>query len=63
MFSSPETDEHWLGRILKQLNNGKTLGAIMLELDWTGRAKLLINMKRVKNARQAFLETIADTTK
>jgi len=45
MFSS-ETEEKWLGRILRKLNDGKTLGAILLEMDWTARAKLLLNIKK-----------------
>lgn len=60
MFS--ETDEVWLGRVLKQLNNGRSLGSILLQLDWTGRAKLLMNIKRVKNAHHAFCEAISDST-
>ena len=60
MFSS-ETEEKWLGRILRKLNDGKTLGAILLEMDWTARAKLLLNIKKIKSAHRAFVEAIALT--
>ncbi len=57
-----DSDEKWLGRILKQLNAGKTLGAIMLEMDWTSRAKVLVNIKKIKSAHKAFVETISQTS-
>ena len=50
-----ESDDQWLGKILQQLNAGKSLGAILLETSsWTQRAKLLSNLKKVKKSFADF---------
>ena len=57
MFSS-ETHEQYIGKILKKLNSGKTLRGLILEMDWTQRAKLLQHLKTIRKCELAFKKII-----
>ena len=55
-----QTDEAWLGVILRELNSGKTIGALLLETtSWSARAKLLTNLAKVKKAFKDFQNEIS----
>ena len=51
---SDKSEESYIGSILKQLNSGKSLRNLLLELDWKERARLLLNIKTIKKCHQAF---------
>ena len=57
MFS--ESDNVYLGKILKKLTTGKTLKNLMLELNWEERAKLLAKLKQVKRCHSEFISIMA----
>ena len=59
MFSS-ETEEQYIGKILKKLSTGKTLRHILLELSWSDRAKLLMHLKQIRKCEAAFKQIIED---
>ena len=58
MFSS-ETDDQYMGKILKELNSGKSFRSLLLEISWTERAKLLSKIKQLRKYQEAFLEEVA----
>ena len=54
-----ETDEAWMGEILKELNSGKTIGNILLECSsWRRRTRILLNLKKIKRAYEDFVREI-----
>ena len=53
---SDTTEEKYIGTILKELNTGKTIKNLLLEMTWKQRARLLINIKLIKKCHQAFLD-------
>jgi hypothetical protein len=57
MFS--ESDNAYLGKILRKLTTGKTLKNLLLESSWDERAKLLSKLKQVKRCHQDFLDIMA----
>jgi hypothetical protein len=62
MFSSVETEERWIGRIIKELNNGKTIGSILLECSsWTDRTRILLNVKKIEKCYSSFKRLVAET--
>ena len=54
MFGSTETEDAYIGRILKKLSTGKTLKHILLELTWSDRAKLLRHLKTIRRCQSEF---------
>jgi hypothetical protein len=57
--TSDESREiQYIGSILKELNAGKTLKALLLEMSWAERAKLLLNLKQVRRCNDAFLKEV-----
>ena len=59
MFSAAETEHEYIGKILQELNSGKSLKNLLLEMRWPQRAKLLLNMKTVKKCQDVFLQEVA----
>ena len=57
MFS--ESENAYIGKILRKLTTGKTLKNLLLELDWPERAKLLTRLKQVKRCHAEFLAIMA----
>ena len=56
---STETEASWIGDILQQLNEGKTIGGILLACtSWRRRARILLNLKKIKKCHQDFLAEI-----
>jgi hypothetical protein len=54
-----ETEHVYIGRILQELNSGKSLKNLLLEMRWPERAKLLLKLKTVKKCQEAFLQEVA----
>ena len=54
MFSDSNPEATFIGSILKELNQGKTLGMILLESDWRQRAKILLLKKKIEKAWTDF---------
>ena len=54
MFSDSNPEATFIGNILKELNQGKTLGNILLESDWRQRAKILLVKKKIEKAWNDF---------
>ena len=57
MFGESET--LYIGRILQELNTGKSLKNLLLEMTWHQRAKLLMNLKTIKKCQNAFSQEVA----
>jgi hypothetical protein len=55
-----ETENQYIGKILKKLSAGKTLKHLLLEADWTERAHMLSKLKQIRKAHEAFLEIVAE---
>jgi len=60
MFSS-ESEHTYIGKILKKLTTGKTLKNLLLEADWTERAKILSKLKQINRAHRDFSEIMAES--
>ena len=58
-FMSDKSDEKYIGEILREMNSGKTLKALLLEMTWKQRAKLLLHLKTVKRCFKLFQEEMA----
>ena len=58
MFSK-ESDAQYIGKILKELNSGKSLQALLLEMSWTERARLLMNIKSVRRCYNDFQQEMS----
>ena len=59
MWRSEPSDDQWLGDLLQQLNSGKTIGAILMECaSWRRRAKILVNLKKIKRAYADFQQEV-----
>ncbi len=54
MFSDSNPEATFIGNILKELNQGKSLGNILLESDWRRRAKILLLKKKIVKAWNDF---------
>ena len=61
LFSASDESREiqYIGTILKELNAGKTLKALLLEMSWTERAKLLLNLKQIRRCNEAFLKEVS----
>ena len=57
MFGESETV--YIGRILQELNSGKSLKNLLLAQTWHQRAKLLLHLKTIKKCQEAFLEEVS----
>ena len=53
-FSSDKSLEQYIGQILKELNSGKTLKSLLLEMRWKERAKLLLNIDKIRECYISF---------
>jgi len=53
-------DSHnaYIGKILKQLNSGMSVGDILAGMNWHERAKLLLNLKDIMKCQQAFISNM-----
>lgn len=49
-----ESEDAYIGKILKKLSTGKTLKHILLELTWSERAKLLQRLKVIRKCQGEF---------
>ena len=58
MFS--ESEHAYIGKILRKLSSGKTLQHLLLESDWTERAKMLSKLKQIKRAHADFLTIMGE---
>ena len=58
-FAADKSDERYIGEILQELNSGKTIKSLLLEMNWKQRAKLLLYMKTIKKCYQSFQEEMA----
>jgi hypothetical protein len=62
MWGSP-SEEVFFGDLLQKLNSGKSLGAILMECSsWRQRAKILLNIKKIKKAYADFQQEVAHAT-
>ena len=60
MFGGSDTEERWIGRILQQMNAGKSIGSILLECgSWTERAKILLNIKKIEKCFDTFKKQVS----
>ena len=59
-FFSEPSEQSYIGNILKLLNSGKTVKAILLEMTWSQRAKLLLHLKTVKKCHQLFCDEMKE---
>ena len=60
MFS--ESNDQYIGKILKKLSAGKTLRGILLECTWEERAKLLQNLKTIRKCEASFREIMNESS-
>ena len=56
-----ETDDHYIGKILKKLSSGKTLRGILLESTWPERAKLLQKIKVIRKCESEFRNIVNES--
>ena len=61
MWSTDRSEENYIGTILKELNSGKTIRNLLLEMTWKQRARLLMNIKQIRKCHQAFLEEMNES--
>ena len=59
MFST-ETEDQYIGNILKKLSGGKSMKHLLLEASWTERARMLSKLKQIRKAHEAFLEIVSE---
>ena len=59
MFST-ESDDQYIGKILKKLSEGKTLKHLLLEANWTERARMLSKLKQIRKAHDSFVEIVSE---
>lgn len=59
MFSS-ETEDQYIGKILKKLSSGKSMKHLLLEASWTERAKMLSKLKQIRKYHEAFMEIVSE---
>jgi len=53
-----DSQHDYIGKILKQLNSGMSLGDILAGMNWRERAKLLINLKVILRCQQQFVDSM-----
>ena len=58
-----ESDNQYIGKILKKLSSGKTLKHLLLESTWEERAKILSKLKQIRRAQSDFLSIIGEDEK
>jgi len=58
MFS--ESDDVYIGKILRKLSTGKTYKNLLLEMDWNQRAKFLQQMKVIRKCQVEFDKIMSD---
>ena len=51
-----ESQNEYIGKILKQLNSGMSVGDILAGMNWHQRAKLLSNLKPILKCQKLFVE-------
>ena len=56
-----ETDDQYIGKILKKLSSGKTLRGILLESTWPERAKLLQKIKVIRKCESEFRNIVNES--
>ena len=59
-FSSEKSEERYIGEILRELNSGKSVKSLLLEMNWKERAKLLLHLKIVKRCHQSFQNEMSE---
>jgi hypothetical protein len=57
MFAESEND--YIGKILKKLSTGKSLKHLLLEMTWPERAKLLQKVKQIRKMNDEFQRIMA----
>ena len=62
MFAS-ESEDQYIGKILKKMSEGKTLKHLLLEASWTERARMLNKLKHIRKAHEAFVEIVCEDKK
>ena len=45
----------YIGKILKQLNSGMSVGDVLAGMNWHERAKLLLNLKDILKCQNLFV--------
>ena len=58
-FAADKSDERYIGEILQELNSGKTVIALLFEMNWKQRAKLLLHLKTIKKCFQMFQDEMS----
>ena len=53
-----DSQHDYIGKILRQLNSGMSLGDILAGMTWRERAKLLINLKVILRCQQQFVDAM-----
>ena len=51
-----DSQHAYIGKILKQLNSGMSVGDILAGMNWHERAKLLLNLKDILKCQKAFVD-------
>ncbi len=54
-FFFSDSQNAYVGKILKQLNSGMSVGDILAGMNWHERAKLLLNLKDILKCQKAFI--------
>ena len=55
-----ETEEAYIGKILRKLNTGKSYKNLLLEMGWAERARFLKTMKTIRKCQEEFDKIMAD---
>ena len=55
-----ETDEAYIGKILKKLSTGKSFKHLLLEMTWPERAKLLQKVKQIRKCQDEFQRIMSE---
>ena len=49
-----ETEEAYIGKILRKLNTGKSYKNLLLEMSWAERARFLKSIKVIRRCQEEF---------
>ena len=55
-----ESDDVYIGKILKKLSTGKSFKHLLLEMTWSERAKLLQKIKYIRKCQDEFQRIMSE---